>query len=133
VDDHLFFRIEVRYLVSYNAYHQALHTTLSPSSFRHTGGCIWYEGLCFEDGTLEVFREDGHFDIQDFSQSSTRSSEDMHFSYNFSDINSFSGVLQIPWEPTKDTPFAFEVVFIGLLWNLSHLTVTLAEMKKEKY
>jgi len=25
------------------------------------------------------------------------------------------------------------VVFIGLLWNLSHLTVTLAETKKEKY
>jgi hypothetical protein len=111
VDDHLFFWIEVCYLASYNAYCQALHTTLSPSSFCHTGGRIWYEGLHFEDGTLEVFGEDGHFCIQDFSQSSTRSSEDMRFSYNFSDINRFSGILRIPWEPTKDMPFVLQYAY----------------------
>jgi hypothetical protein len=132
VDDHLFFQIISCHLVTYNAC-RALHDTLSTGSFHHTGGRLWYEGLSFEDGTLEVFREDCCFPIQDLSQASAHSAEDSRFSSNFNDINRFSAILWIPWEPTKDMPFAFKVVFIGFLWDLSQLTVTLAEMKKVKY
>lgn len=133
VDDHLFFRIECQHIASYNSYRHSLHTSLLPSTFHQSRGRLWFEGTVFEDGTSEVFGEDCRFPISDLSRTLPRSDSNRRFSSDFSDINHSSIDMGIPWEPKKDTPFAYEVLFIGLLWNLIELTVALADAKKAKY
>lgn len=41
--------------------------------------------------------------------------------------------LQIPWELSKDSPFAYITTYNGFEWNLQILTVTVGEKKKVKY
>jgi hypothetical protein len=57
----------------------------------------------------------------------------MLFAYNMDDVDRLSHKLGIPWERTKDQPFADETIYIGLIWNLSTLMVSLGHAKKEKY
>jgi len=49
------------------------------------------------------------------------------------DLDTISSTLGIPWETSKDIPFTFRPVFIGLIWDISLLTVELTQTKKEKY
>lgn len=133
VDDHLFFRIRCEDLSAYNSYRDSVRQHLSTCGMRQTGGRIWFEGDTFEDGTCEVFSEDHRFPLRDFSTVSNRTPEDQPFSSSFADIDESSINLGIPWEITKDTQFAYTVLFIGLLWNLTRLIIALADAKREKY
>jgi hypothetical protein len=133
VDDHLFFRIRRKFLDRYNIFRQALHAQLSLTGLRQTGGRIWYEGTKFPDGSFDIFSEDCAFPILDLSSSSVHGTADADFSSSFAEIDRASSPLGIPWESTKDSPFAFTVVYIGLFWSLPALTVELAETKKDKY
>jgi len=133
VDDHLFFRVLRCHLEAYNSYRRSLHTILCRLPRRQTGGRLWFEGSTFADGSIETFCENCKFPIRDLSFQSVRSPEDMLYNCNFADINLLSDLLGIPWELSKDIHFRFQVLFIGLLWDLPRLTVGLGDAKKAKY
>jgi hypothetical protein len=82
---------------------------------------------------MEVFSEDCRFPLIDLLHHSLHSLTDGLFTSNFTDIDHTSDLLGIPWEPPKDTDFAFQVLFIGLLWDLLYLTVGLGDSKRVKY
>jgi hypothetical protein len=64
---------------------------------------------------------------------SPRSVEDLHYCYNFDDIDRISETLGIPWEKTKDVPFGNATAYLGFYWDLSTSTVALGTDKKAKY
>jgi len=133
VDDHLFFHILQCHLNDYNSYHSSLHNILCHLPRRQTGSRLWFEGSTFNDGHFETFCENCKFPICDLSSQSVCSPEDLLYNCNFKDINRLSALLGIPWELSKDIHFCFQVLFIGLLWDLPHLTVGLGDAKKAKY
>jgi hypothetical protein len=53
--------------------------------------------------------------------------------YCLDDVDRVSADLGIPWEHSKDKPFATSTIYIGLVWDLSARTVALSMEKKEKY
>lgn len=133
VDDHLFFRIRREYLTSYNTYRASTHSLLARLGPQKTGGRIWYKGEVFDNESFDVHAEDYHLPLQDLSSSSPRSIFDSNFCFSFADINRASSPFGYPWEPTKDTAFSFETLFLGFLWSIICLTVQLSTAKKEKY
>jgi hypothetical protein len=133
VDDHIFFRIQRKYLHDYNQKRRDWHRAIGKDGKRQTGGRLWFGGTVFEDGTLEQFDEDCQFQFADLSGQSPRSPEDEQFTYNFDDIDCISERLGIMWERSKDLPFASSTTYIGFEWNLELLTVSLGDKKKKKY
>lgn len=134
VDDHLFVRIQCKYLNEYNRLRQSWNTDIVSRGGRHqTGGRAWYGGQIFEDGTLEEFIEDCRYPLCDLSKSSPRSSHDEKYTYNFADIDNLSSPLGIPWEREKDLPFARSTTYIGFEWDLATMRVSLPAKKKTKY
>ena len=67
VDDHIFFCICLDFLESYNQQRQARHTDLSFQGQIHEGGCLWFSGPPFPDGTLNEHVEDCLFPCLDLS------------------------------------------------------------------
>lgn len=82
---------------------------------------------------VEEFDKDFTSPIIDLSSASPHSPEDAHFTYCFDDINRLSRMLGIPWELAKDILFSTRAPFIGFLWDLETLQVSIPEQKKEKY
>ena len=103
------------------------------TGLKHTMSRVWYSGLEHPDGSVEEFNESCAFPIQDLSNRSLRSEEDMRFTYNIADINKISESLGIPWETSKDQPFAPSTTYIGFVWDLEQRTVTLSPSKSDKY
>ena len=133
VDDHLFFRIPREHLLEYNTTRDQWHADIKQTGMRHTASRIWYSGTEHLDGSVEEFSESCTFPIRDLSNRSSHSSEDAHLTYNFADIDEVSRILGIPWEVSKDQPFAPTTIYIGFIWNLERRTVTLSPAKTEKY
>jgi hypothetical protein len=133
VDDHVFFRIRREFLEIYNQQRQSRHKELAARGQIHQGGRLWYEGQVFPDGTINEHVEDCTFPCIDYSSQSSRSAEDALYTYNFDDIDKLSNILGIPWEKSKDLPFAASSTYIGLEWDLRDLTVALPPKKREKY
>lgn len=98
-----------------------------------TGGRLWYKGITFNDETFEVFAEDCSLPLRNLALSSPRSIFDSAFSFSFADINRICLLLGIPWEESKDTVFAYETLYLGLLWSIIRHTVRLSEAKRAKY
>jgi hypothetical protein len=121
------------YLDSYNQKRKYWHLEALSRGTHHTGGPIWFGGRTFIDGTVEEFDEDCTFPCRDLSANSTRSKDDSEFCYTFDDIDHVSQQLGIPWEKSKDHPFAYSTTYIGFTWDISLLTVSLGQTKKEKY
>ena len=97
------------------------------------GGRIWFGGQSFEDGTLEELDEDCTFPCRDLSSLSAQSADNSLYTYNFDDIDVFSRELGIPWETSKDQPFASSVTYIGFVWDIKAGIVPLGEAKRGKY
>jgi hypothetical protein len=133
VDDHLFIWILKEHLPSYNQKRYLWHQDITARGTHYDGGRIWFGGQVFSDGTLEEFDEDCTFPIMDLSDSSSRSLEDSHFSYDFLDIDRISRELGIPWEILKDIPFSTRAPYIGFEWDLFQKLIYLKLEKKEKY
>ena len=133
VDDHIFFRIPLTQLQNYNRDRRGWHNEINQTGMRHTGSRIWYSGVSHEGGTLEEFSEDCFFPIKDLSTTSNRPIEDMAFTYGIVDIDRVSFELGIPWECSKDQPFASTTIYIGFLWDLDAHTVELSPSKIGKY
>jgi hypothetical protein len=134
VDDHLFFRVRKEHLGSYNEIWRSHHALLAHVGQQKHGGHLWFKGTEFSDGSFNEFAEDCGFPLWDLSRSSVPPHiDDEDFAYAFCDIDRASLLLAIPWKPTKDNLFGFQVTYIGLFWCLKTLTVQLAKEKKEKY
>jgi hypothetical protein len=133
VDDHIFFQVRLDFLESYNLHHQARHMELSIRGQVHDGGRLWYGGRIFPDGTLNEHVEDNLFLCLDLSSHSPRSIKDSQYTYNFDDIDRLSSTLGIPWERSKDLPFASSTSYIGFLWDSESRTVSLSPKKRLKY
>lgn len=129
VDDHVFFRIRLEFLESYNQQRQSRHMELLARGQIHQGGRLWFQA----DGTVDEHIEDCGFPCRDLSNQSPRSAEDALFSYNFDDIDVLSDALGIPWEKSKDLPFSSSSSYIGLKWDLESHTVALTPEKCQKY
>ena len=100
---------------------------------RQDGGRLWYCDTTFSDGTVNEHVENCQFPCLDLSTHTPRSIEDQQYSYNFDDIDQLSDALRITWECSKDMPFVPSTKYIGLQWDLQHLTVSLTIQKKAKY
>ena len=134
VDDHIFFRIPVQHLASYNASRRRWHATIMRNGDRHqTGSRFWYQGENMPDDLPAEFDENAAHPFQSFSHLPDRSPFDSMFTYSDVDIDGISGQLGIPWEPSKTIPFSYMVPYLGFEWNLSNRTVALPERKKAKY
>jgi hypothetical protein len=103
------------------------------TGWKHTASRIWYSGIEHADGSIEEFDESCVFPIKDLTNKSFRSEEDMRFTYNFADIDEISRDQGIPWETTKDQPFAMSTTYIGFIWDIKQRTVTLSPSKTNKY
>ncbi|KAF7761764.1 hypothetical protein Agabi119p4_9756 [Agaricus bisporus var. burnettii] len=134
VDNHLFIRIRLFHLNSYNQQRskraQAIQQT---GGLRHSKGRLWFKGNNLDNRRFQEFDEDQSFPIQDLSKTSPRSAHDELFSYAFQGIDEISDRLGIPWEHQKDSPFATTFTFIGLTWDLTTWSVSLPQTKKNKY
>ena len=86
-----------------------------------------------QDGLREEFNEDCSIPIEDLSNRSHRSKEDIPFTYNIADIDTISNVLGILWEVSKDQPFASATTYIGFIWDIAQHTVAISPAKSEKY
>jgi hypothetical protein len=133
-DDHVFVRIRREHIQLYNSMRKKWSADIAWNGGRiHSGGRYWYRGATMPDGHPEEFDEDASFPITNRSRSSYRSPSDTEFSSCMADIDGVSSVLGIPWEASKDIPFASEFPFIGFAWNLVTYTVSLPDKKKAKY
>lgn len=103
---------------NYNKLREETHTILAAGGKRNTGGRLWYKGKTFDNETFEVYAEDCQFAIHDLSHSSLHTDFDAKFTYTFANIDRMSQPMGTPWEPDKDTAFAYDGIYIGLLWNL---------------
>jgi hypothetical protein len=134
VDDHIFFRIRKEYIVEYNSYRRNWGASIAANGGRlHEGGRLWYRGDTMPDGRPEEFDEDSSTSLHDFSLSSPRSDADQSFTYNMEDIDRVYTELGVPWETSKDVPFATSVPFIGFIWDIANHQVSIPDKKKTKY
>lgn len=134
VDDHLFIRLPIAALPTYNAERAitAQHIRSQPNP-TIKGGRSWFAGGTACDGSKDEHDDDHAFPLKDLSTSSPRPIPDRAFTYNLSDIDRVSDSLGIPWEASKDIPFSARPIFIGFTWDLDARTVELAEPKRLKY
>ena len=133
VDDHLFFRIRRAHLADYNMARQHWHEVIKCQGPITTGSRIWFEGSPMGTSSHEEFGEDCSTPIVDLSNQSSCSEHDALCSYCMDDIDSVSNPLGIPWEPSKDQPFASTVDYLGFTWDLNKRQVFLSIKKVTKY
>lgn len=134
VDDHTFLRIRTLHLNDYNRRRDIWRQQIERRGGQHhERGRIWFGGDTLPDGRLDEFVEDMAFPLRDLSSSSPRTTEDMLFTYSFTDINDLSSRLGIPWQEEKDHPFSSEFPFTGFSWNLETKVVAIPPLKAAKY
>ena len=122
------------HLAAYNLRRQVWHSTITLNGGRHQlGSRFWYQGESLPDDSPAEFDEDAACPLADHSSLPNRSDLDALFTYCDTDIDSISGQLGIPWEPSKTIPFSSSVPYLGFDWNLAERTVAITEKKKTKY
>ncbi|GJE98771.1 hypothetical protein PsYK624_150070 [Phanerochaete sordida] len=134
VDDHVFLRVLRIFLDAHNRMRAIWRQMAVAFGGLHaSGGRLWYGG---HDAALAFdfdFVEDFAHPLRDHSLDSARSAHDAAFHYAAVDIDALSEPLGIPWEPSKDSPFAPVFVYTGFVWDLCARTVSLSEPKRSKY
>ncbi|KAJ3491651.1 hypothetical protein NLI96_g581 [Meripilus lineatus] len=132
VDDHVFFRIPIEHIESYNQKRLAWRDEISNYGGKHvTGGRIWYGGAILSDGRVEEFDEDMAFPLKIVNR--VPSTEKFEYPYNLADLDKVFDFLGIPWQKEKDQPFNENFVFTGFLWDIANKSVALTEAKRDKY
>ena len=134
VDDHIFLCIRSVYLDEYNTNRNNWsHHISSTGGMKQSGSRSWFAGLSTPNGSVEEFNESCVFPIKDLSRQSTCPKHDANFMYTLDDVDHVSEELGIPWEKSKDQPFASSTIYIGFVWDLRASTISLAPSKIEKY
>ena len=130
VDDHIFFRLPRHQMVPYNKFRANMRQTIIDNGGqKQKGGRMWFTGETWPDGHSEEWHEDMQFPIKTFPQQNPNQTH----AYDIQDIDDISKFLGIPWQISKDIPFATTTTFIGLEWDLKNKTVSLPEKKIQKY
>ena len=132
VDDHLFIHIWPNCLPEYNQRHRAWNRDIVLRGRQQEGGRFWFGGRRLKDGMLEEFDE-CTFPCKDLLELSVRLADDTIYTYNFDNIDIISQKLGIPWEISKDRPFASSTTYISFDWNIETYQVSLAATKRKKY
>ena len=117
----------------YNLARQHWHANIMVTGIQHMASRIWFGGVTHRDSSIEEFNENCSVPIKDLSDRLHRSEEDITFTYNITDIDDISENLGIPWEVSKDQPFASSTIYIGFVWNIAQCTVVISPAKTEKY
>jgi hypothetical protein len=133
VDDHIFFRIRHEYLADYNNLRRSWHQALSETGMKQAGSRLSFELESSVGGQIEEFNEDCHHPLKDLSRNSLRSSHDQLFTSSIQDIDAISAKLGIVWAIAKDQPFHSSTVYIGFVWDLERMVVSLSGPKADKY
>jgi hypothetical protein len=134
VDDHIFFRIRREYMQEYNNLRRQWNASITANGGQiQDGGRLWYRGDSMPNDRPEEFDEDASYPLLDLSTTSSRSAADELFTYSVEDIDRVYSELGVPWETTKDIPFATSVPFIGFIWDIEKLQVLIPPKKKTKY
>ena len=136
VDDHLFFHLPRNSIRAYNSWRTHTADIITQNGgWTHERCRIWFKGRELADGTHKEFAEDCARPLRDFPhpEEPVADPDDDQYAYNFSDINSISYQLGIPWEASKDAPFSSKPVYFGFEWDLQCKTVCLTEHKQQKY
>lgn len=134
VDDHVFFRIRRTYLASFNRMRDRWREVAQERGARQSGGRIWFEGEVDRDGVAAELFEDCEFPLLDLRRDGKGGGGDEGaYTYGMEDIDAFSAEVGIPWEKSKDQPFASVGQYVGLVWDLGSRTVALPEDKAAKY
>ena len=134
IDDHLFIRIQTRYIEQYNKHRREQAADIAKNGGElQDGGRLWFKGRTMPNDLSEEFVEDCSTPIWDHSHDSPRQPDDALYSYCMADVDGISEELGIPWEKEKDVPFSCEAPFAGFLWNLETQMVQIPTRKKERY
>ena len=83
--------------------------------------------------TLRIGPLSCHFPCLNLSNHSPHYADNHCFCYNFDNIDQISDQLGIPWDCSKDQPFSHAMTYIGFIWDLASLQVSLSLSKKAKY
>jgi hypothetical protein len=133
VNDHIFFRIRREHLSTYNQQRLTWSQTFAQSGIHQSGGRLWYGNQPPDKGQMEEYSENCLSPLKDLSESSSRSDHDQLFAFNLQDIDDLSIKLGIIWELLKDQPFRSSTIYIGFLWDLEIMIVSLSIGKVDKY
>jgi hypothetical protein len=132
VDDFVFFRVRRGFLEDFNHLREGWSGLVDAvGGMRQVRGRIWYEGGYWPSGEVVELFEDCRFPVRE--QVGGIGGLEEGYTYGMDDVDEFSSLLGIPWEVSKDQPFAFEGEYIGLRWDLQDKTVSLPDAKKGKY
>jgi len=133
VDDFIFFLMGKEYINDYNKLRERWKEKIEENGGRiQKGGRVWFRGEQLPSDRVEEFAEDMSMPLHDLSarREETANSE---YAYSMDDVDAISDKLGVPWERSKDVPFAKVVPFIGFDWDLENKMVSLQEKKKVKY
>ncbi|RXW15240.1 hypothetical protein EST38_g10612 [Candolleomyces aberdarensis] len=132
VDDFVFFRVRREFLGDFNRTRGDWSRLVGTvGGMRQARGRIWYEGGCWPGGEVVELFEDCQFSLRDCSVGVAGLDGD--YAYGLQDVDDFSSLLGVPWETSKDQPFASGGEYIGLHWDLQDKSVSLSSAKKGKY
>jgi len=133
VDDHIFIRIRHEHLAKYNELRKDWHRLFGSEGIKQTGSRLWFGGISPLDGQMEELSEDCSCPIKDLSRNSPRLPHDSEFTMNMQDIDDLSSKLGIVWALSKDQPFRSSTIYIGFIWDLKLMVVSLSTEKTDKY
>ena len=133
VDDHIFFRIRCKFLGEYNQMRSGWHEDIKSFQMQRSGSRLWFKRTAPTDNHPIELNEDCATHLKDLSFNSKRSAHDEAFTYSLSDVDDVSSNLGIIWALQKDQPFKSSTIYIGFLWDLNHMTVSLTPEKVDKY
>ncbi|KAF5373365.1 hypothetical protein D9757_009741 [Collybiopsis confluens] len=134
VDDHLWLRILRVHLDEYNKLRKELQERVRQSGgVIHNKGRLLYRGHTLPSGQQEEFDDDFTFPLIDMSGASSRSVEDLRFTYAFCDIDQVTLPLGYTWALEKDIPFCESPTYFGFQWHLETRTVSIPAEKRAKY
>ena len=129
----MFFLMPRQFLDEYNKLREKWRTRIERNGgMLQKGGRFWFKGKVLPNDQVEEFAEDMAMLLRDLSslQKETMITE---YAYSMKDVDDISARLGVPWERSKDIPFATIVPFIGFDWDLEKKTVSLQTKKKDKY
>ncbi|OJA11076.1 hypothetical protein AZE42_13252 [Rhizopogon vesiculosus] len=133
VDDHIFIHIQHEHLPKYNELQKEWHKLFASEGLKQTGSRLWFGDLSPDNSQLEELSEDCSHPLKDLLNDSPRSLHDLEFMMNMQDIDKLSSKLGILWALSKDQPFRPSTVYIGFLWDLNLMVVSLSTEKTGKY
>jgi hypothetical protein len=134
VDDFVFFRIPKTQITQHNQFRLERQNIIARNGgMQREGGRLWYKGAEWPDGSFEEFDDSCQHPIKALPASNLTPNTETAFTYSLEHVDRISDKLGIPWERSKDQPFAPSFTYLGFLWNIDDKLVSLTDHKRQKY